>query len=134
MIFYNTPSKKIMKHLNIIIIIDNPLLKAKYFNMFPKKEIQKNPRQKARDLRKTAWWRKKIAPGKCYYCHQIFKPSELTMDHIIPLAQGGTSDKINIVPACKECNNQKKYLLPLEWIEYKQKFLNNKYDTKRGEL
>jgi hypothetical protein len=22
------------------------------------------------------------------------------------------------VPACKECNNRKKYLLPMEWDEY----------------
>jgi hypothetical protein len=22
------------------------------------------------------------------------------------------------VPACKECNNRKKYLLPIEWDEY----------------
>jgi hypothetical protein len=24
----------------------------------------------------------------------------------------------NVVPACKECNTKKKYLLPLEWEEY----------------
>jgi hypothetical protein len=23
-----------------------------------------------------------------------------------------------VVPACKDCNNRKKYLLPLEWEEY----------------
>jgi len=40
------------------------------------------------------------------------------MDHIIPLSRGGTSERFNIVPACKECNNRKKYLLPTEWDEY----------------
>ena len=40
------------------------------------------------------------------------------MDHKIPLSRGGTSDRINIVPACKECNTKKKYLLPWEWEEY----------------
>jgi len=75
-------------------------------------------KQKARDLRKTAWWKKKISTGICYYCHKKFSPSELTMDHKIPLARGGRSEKINIVTACKDCNNKKKYLLPTEWEVY----------------
>jgi len=40
------------------------------------------------------------------------------MDHRIPLAQGGVSEKWNLVPACKECNQKKKYLLPWEWEDY----------------
>jgi len=75
-------------------------------------------KQRARKLRASAWWRRKTADGVCYYCRQKFPPEELTMDHLIPLARGGTSDKINIVPSCKECNNKKKYMLPVEWDEY----------------
>jgi 5-methylcytosine-specific restriction enzyme A len=78
-------------------------------------------KEKARKLRDTSWWRKKCAAGLCNYCGQKFQQGELTMDHIIPLSRGGTSERINIVPACKECNNKKKYLLPVEWEEY----LNN---------
>lgn len=77
-------------------------------------------KQKARDLKKTPWWRKKIAAGICYYCGRIFSPKELTMDHKIPLSRGGMSEKINIVPACKDCNSKKKFLLPAEWDEYMQ--------------
>jgi hypothetical protein len=40
------------------------------------------------------------------------------MDHVVPLVRGGRSIKNNIVPACKECNNRKKYLLPMEWEYY----------------
>ncbi len=40
------------------------------------------------------------------------------MDHRIPLSRGGASDRENLVPACKECNNRKKYLLPHEWDEH----------------
>ena len=36
------------------------------------------------------------------------------MDHLIPLVRGGKSTKGNIVPACKDCNNKKKYALPWE--------------------
>lgn len=40
------------------------------------------------------------------------------MDHVVPLSRGGRTVKSNVVPCCKECNNQKKYMLPLEWTAY----------------
>lgn len=43
------------------------------------------------------------------------------MDHIVPIIRGGKSTKGNVVPSCKECNNQKKHMLPLEWEEYLQR-------------
>ncbi|TCK62499.1 HNH endonuclease [Seleniivibrio woodruffii] len=78
----------------------------------------KKEKEKARELRQKQWWKNKLAEGVCHYCGEKFPPSELTMDHIVPIARGGTSTKGNVVPACKECNNKKKYLLPIEWEEY----------------
>ena len=54
----------------------------------------------------------------CHYCGQQVPPKELTLDHLVPLARGGKSTKGNCVPACKDCNNKKKNLLPLEWEEH----------------
>ncbi|HQO74272.1 MAG TPA: HNH endonuclease, partial [Candidatus Marinimicrobia bacterium] len=48
---------------------------------------------KARELRQSNWWKQKIAAGICYYCGKKFKPQELTMDHIVPIARGGKSIK-----------------------------------------
>ena len=73
-------------------------------------------RAKARELRKTAWWRAQIDKGICHYCGRKFPPSELTMDHVVPLSRGGRSTKGNIVPCCKECNNGKKYTMPVDEI------------------
>jgi len=75
-------------------------------------------KKKARELRNSSWWRKKNSSGICYYCEKKVTPDKLTMDHIIPLSRGGKSEKINLVPACKDCNSKKKYLLPIEWKEY----------------
>jgi 5-methylcytosine-specific restriction endonuclease McrA len=80
-------------------------------------EIQAEKR-KARDLRQTQWWRRKLARGICFYCRRSFDTKDLTMDHVIPLSRGGKSTKGNVVPACKMCNNKKKQLLPLEWDLY----------------
>lgn len=73
---------------------------------------------KARELRGSQWWKRKLAEGRCHYCRRHFKPSELTMDHIVPIIRGGKSAKGNVVPSCKECNNKKKHMLPMEWEEY----------------
>ncbi len=82
-------------------------------------EIKKQ-RAKARQLRASQWWKRKCATGICHYCKKQFPPKELTMDHIIAVARGGKSEKFNLVPCCKECNNQKKQLLPAEWEAYMQ--------------
>ena len=85
-------------------------------------EIKKDPRHvsreraKAKELRKSQWWQQELAKGLCHYCGQKFLPSELTMDHILPVVRGGKSVKSNCVPCCKECNNEKKYLTPAEMI------------------
>ena len=75
-------------------------------------------KNRARELRKTEWWKRKSSRGICHYCGSLIKPEELTMDHIVPLSRGGKSTKYNVVPACKDCNNRKKLLLPMEWDEY----------------
>ncbi len=78
----------------------------------------KRERQKARELRATQWWKRCLAKGVCHYCGQKTPPKELTMDHIVPISRGGRSTKGNLVPCCKECNNRKKHLLPMEWEKY----------------
>jgi len=80
-------------------------------------EIKKE-RAKARELRRSQWWKRRLSEGRCYFCDRRFKPDELTMDHIVPIIRGGKSTKGNVVPSCKECNNKKKHLLPIEWAEY----------------
>ncbi len=78
----------------------------------------KRERSKAREMRQSQWWKRKCAKGLCHYCGRQIPPKALTMDHIVPIARGGRSTKGNVVPACKECNNAKKQLLPMEWEQY----------------
>ncbi len=75
-------------------------------------------KDKAREIRKSRWWSDRLARGTCHYCGGRFTAAELTMDHIVPIVRGGRSTRGNLVPACKDCNNRKKYLLPIEWEEY----------------
>jgi len=82
-------------------------------------------REKAREIRKSRWWKNRVAQGRCHYCGGTFPPSELTMDHLVPVVRGGTSTRGNLVPACRECNSRKKYLLPLEWDDYLERLKEN---------
>ena len=69
----------------------------------------KKERQKARELKKTLWWRNKLSEKKCYYCGNKFDIDELSMDHLVPVVRGGRSIKGNLVVACKKCNFDKKH-------------------------
>ena len=77
---------------------------------------QKKERQKARDLRRSTWWREKIQRGVCYYCEKKFSKEDLSMDHKVPIARGGFSTKNNIVVCCKSCNSKKQASIPAEKI------------------
>ena len=78
----------------------------------------KRERAKARELRQSQWWKRKIGTGVCHYCRRQVGSARLTMDHVVPLGRGGRSRRGNVVPACKDCNTRKRWLVPVEWDEY----------------
>jgi 5-methylcytosine-specific restriction enzyme A len=80
--------------------------------------ILRHERARARDLRGSQWWKRRISRGVCHYCGQQVGAGGLTMDHVVPLARGGRSVRGNVVAACKACNTRKRSALPVEWGEY----------------
>ena len=75
-------------------------------------------KNKAKDLRRSQWWKRKRSSGRCHYCRDSFPVADLTMDHVVPLSRGGLTVKSNVVPCCKDCNSRKQSLLPIEWGDY----------------
>ncbi|MFC1689749.1 HNH endonuclease [Pseudomonadota bacterium] len=43
----------------------------------------------------------------CLYCGEQFPNALLSRDHVNPLSQGGQDSWVNVVTACKRCNNHK---------------------------
>lgn len=76
----------------------------------------KREREKARELRKSNWWKAKISGGVCHYCKKNVGAENLTLDHVVPVARGGKSTRGNCVPCCQECNRSKKHYTPAERI------------------
>jgi len=81
-------------------------------------EELRREKARARELRQSAWWRRRITVGACHYCRRQVGAKALTMDHLVPLIRGGRSVRGNTVPACKDCNSKKQSLLPWEWDEF----------------
>lgn len=54
--------------------------------------------------------------GECAYCGRTMKKGErLTRDHLVPVADGGTTTQSNVIPACRSCNSSKG---KSEWHEW----------------
>ena len=73
---------------------------------------------RARVLRQSAWWKRRVQSGVCHYCRRQVGAKALTADHLVPLIRGGRSVRGNLVPACKDCNSKKQSLLAWEWDAY----------------
>ena len=50
----------------------------------------------------------------CQYCSRVLPASQITIDHVIPRAQGGTNSFTNCVVACRTCNGIKGSRTPEE--------------------
>jgi hypothetical protein len=68
---------------------------------------QRTRRISARRVRRTAWWQAylELSGGRCAYCHVA--EEALTLEHIEPLANGGTNAPDNLLPVCSDCNHAK---------------------------
>lgn len=53
---------------------------------------------------------------RCVYCGTCLALDVATLDHVHPLAHGGTSAPGNLVSACARCNRLKGDLLPIEFF------------------
>lgn len=50
----------------------------------------------------------------CQYCGETPGQHHLTVDHVTPRSRGGSHDWVNLVTACKRCNQKKGSLTPDE--------------------
>lgn len=48
----------------------------------------------------------------CRYCGAMAPDAKLTVDHVIPVALGGSDEAANLVTACSECNSGKSSIQP----------------------
>ena len=68
--------------------------------------------EKAELLKKT--------DGKCAHCGVGLTPVTCTVDHAIPLGKGGNNHEFNLVPLCRDCNEDKNDIVmePATYFKY----------------
>ncbi len=72
------------------------IIRLLFYNRYPKRRVSFNRRNIfARD------------ENRCQYCGRRFPTSELSLDHVVPLSQGGGTTWHNVVCACTRCNKRK---------------------------
>ena len=83
-----------------------PVDRSNYEKRIPRSKKVGISRRKASPGKKAKVFLK--TDGRCAYCGiSLNRRTGKTIDHITPLATGGKHDVKNLLPACKECNNQK---------------------------
>jgi 5-methylcytosine-specific restriction endonuclease McrA len=77
--------------------------------------------------------------GHCFYCDVLVQPgsggphwdTEATLDHIIPVSQGGENSTENAVLSCYHCNYERGNLSAEYYLQYKRKLQRNYVLTSR---
>lgn len=72
-----------------ILRLKNPIKRNYYNSNFSRKAVVKRDK------------------SSCQYCGKVLNAASVTIDHVLPRAQGGTTTFINCVVACQSCNNKK---------------------------
>jgi len=62
----------------------------------------------------------------CVYCGSKEK---LTIDHVIPLAKGGTHELKNLLPCCRSCNSSKNCSPVQSWYQSKPFFSEQRWEA-----
>lgn len=76
-------------------------------------------KQRSREMKKSTYWRTKVQKeAQCFYCAVTLTPDEATLDHIVPLSQGGKTTKGNVAVCCHTCNARKHSRTPVEWLVF----------------
>ena len=79
---------------------------------FPKKKKKKSKSYYARKRARSFFWDNYTGPMKCWYCRDVVSrefpdghPRKATIEHLIPLALGGSNYFKNLKVCCLECNH-----------------------------
>ena len=73
-------------------------------------------------------WRSKIKEEWDWECAYCGSDENLTIDHIVPRAKGGTDFTKNVLCACQECNQDKGHTPVEDWYLSQEFFDVDRYE------
>lgn len=60
---------------------------------------------------------------KCFFCGELMDDKDMTIEHLIPAAHGGTNHLTNLVLAHAKCNQMASHMSVMQKIKLREKFL-----------
>lgn len=102
-----------------------PGFNQEYYQKHRKQAIQNAARRRARRANAPVVEKINVSEivardsSTCYLCGRILEINEVTLDHVVPLARGGSHINENLRVACRSCNGRKKdkLLSELDWVK-----------------
>lgn len=73
----------------------------------------------SRARRGKKWFLSKRDGGKCHYCEKHLPLDRLTLDHVVPVSQGGVNKVCNLVLSCRPCNKAKGDMSKEEFFKWR---------------
>lgn len=58
--------------------------------------------------------------GACFYCKKTYAPETMHIDHMTPIARGGSDRMSNLIAACRSCNFKKRAMTAEEFRAVQQ--------------
>ena len=96
---------------SLIIDVDN----QKQYKIKDGIVVVRRRSQHGKEIRKYIYDK---ADGRCELCGRKILQTEMTIDHVIPLAMGGRDEIENMQCVCRMCNQLKDNLLPEEYADW----------------
>lgn len=93
---------------------DNPQVFVGEAGLLAKTLHRKSQYQISGEVQQRIWMLDGFA---CVYCGARMGDRLMTIDHFIPLEEGGVNDESNYVTACRKCNKRKGNMMPLAFLQ-----------------
>ena len=75
---------------------------------------------------------KKQFSGKhCCYCGKPLSRTDFSREHVLPKSRGGSNKKVNKLPCCKPCNNEKGAMTLDEYMNWLERFKPTNWSMKK---
>jgi len=88
-----------------------------YYDQIGKIWLRKAQRLISGKVQQIIWARDGF---KCMYCGKKMGDVQLTVDHFMPLDEGGQNDETNYLSSCRKCNKDKGNMQPRDWCRIKR--------------
>jgi hypothetical protein len=104
---YGALSATCAAHTNVIDRIYSHGIEHLFPNLPPRRLPEEKKKNRSKISRRLRWLILQRDGFRCKYCGDDSGTASLQVDHVIPVASGGSNSRENLITACQDCNGGK---------------------------